>query len=115
MPQYVLLLHDPVGAFDDVSPEEIQAIILRYKNWAESLAAKGNLRGGHKLQDGTGRVLRQQSGKLNITDGPYSETKEVIGGFFLIEAAGYEEAVALTSDCPHLDYGTVELREVEIT
>lgn len=115
MPQYMLLLHEPAGAFEHISADEAQAIILRYTNWAESLAAKGHLRGGNKLQDGTGRTLRQNSGKLNITDGPYSETKEVVGGYFLIEAANYDEAVTLASDCPHLAFGAVELREVEPT
>jgi hypothetical protein len=50
-----------------------------------------------------------------ITDGPYAEAREVIGGLFILEAADYEEAVALSRDCPHLDFGSIEIREIEPT
>lgn len=48
-----------------------------------------------------------------MTDGPYSEAKEVLGGYFVIEADSYEQAVERLQDCPHLDYGTIVIREVE--
>lgn len=119
MPKYMLLLHESatlaatMGA--TLSPDEIQAMIARYKKWAGGLAAAGKLAGGHKLQDLTGRVLKNNGGTINVTDGPYAETKEIIGGFFVIEASGYDEAVELSKSCPHLDYGRIELREVEPT
>ena len=50
-----------------------------------------------------------------VTDGPYAESREVIGGLFIVEAASYEEVVELSKDCPHLDFGTVEIREVQPT
>ena len=64
--------------------------------------------------DGTGRVLRGTGGSATVTDGPYSEAKEVVGGFFMLEAANYEEAVALSRDCPHLRFGAVEVPEVDV-
>lgn len=115
MSQYVLLLHDSSTALPAMSAEEMQAIIQRYKAWAGGVAGKGHMRGGQKLQDGTGRVMRAPGGKVEVTDGPYVETKEIIGGFFIIEAENYDQAVALASDCPHLDFGTIEIREVEPT
>ena len=115
MPQYVFLLHESATFGEGLSASDIQAIIKKYKTWSQEMAAKGHLRGGQKLQDGTGRVMRSPGGKLEILDGPYSESKEVIGGFFIVEAANYAQAVELAKGCPHLEYGTMELREVEPT
>ena len=57
-----------------------------------------------------------RTASLRVTDGPFAEAKEVIGGYFTIEAADYNEAVEICSDCPHLTYGgRIELREVEPT
>jgi hypothetical protein len=70
---------------------------------------------GHKLTDGEGRVLRGAVGSPKVTDGPYAEAREVIGGLFIVDAASYEEVVELSKDCPHLDFGTIEIREVQPT
>lgn len=115
MPQYMLLLHESSTASENISPGEMEAIIKRYTAWSASVAARGHLRGGNKLQDGTGRCLSNAGGKLSVTDGPYAESKEVLGGYFLIEAANYDEAVHVASDCPHLDFGAIEVREIEPT
>ena len=58
MPEYILLLHEDPATFASINPEEIQNIIARYKNWRESLAARGLKPGGKKLRDGAGRVMR---------------------------------------------------------
>lgn len=117
MSQFMLLLYDNEANYERwmrMSPEEMQQAIEKYTAWTEQLAAAGTLRGGEKLYDGTGRVLRGTGAAQRVTDGPFSETKEVIGGYFLIEAADYDEAVRITSSCPHLAFGgTVEVREVE--
>jgi hypothetical protein len=114
MPQYLLLLHDS-GRWPDLSPEAIQGIIQRYVDWRKKVAGNGRKVDGHKLRDGEGRLLRGTVGAPTITDGPYAEAKEVIGGLFVIEARDYNEAVKLASDCPHLEFGTIEIREVEPT
>lgn len=114
MPHYLLALYDDPSAFDPMSPEEMQRIVERYRTWSEGLAAGGHLVDGHKLEDGTGRVIRKNgSGALAVSDGPYAETKEILGGFFLIQADSYDHAARLTGDCPHLEYGTVEIRAVD--
>ena len=67
---------------------------------------------GGQANDG-GRVIRPGAAGPRTTDGPYSETKELLGGYYLIEAANYDEAVARTLDHPHLEYGgTIEVRHV---
>ena len=115
MPQYMLLLHDSGTMPPDLSPQDIQAIIQRYIDWRRKVSVNGRKIEGHKLRDGQGRLLKGAVGAPMITDGPYAEAKEIIGGLFLIEARDYNEAVKLASDCPHLDFGTIEIREVEPT
>ena len=94
MPQYLLLLHEDPKVFADKSPAELQAIVEKYMAWAGKLAAEGKLAGSNKLQDGTGRSIRSAGGKLSVTDGPYTEGREIVGGYFLIEEPSYEAAVA---------------------
>ena len=77
------------------------------------IAQKGQLKGGHKLVDGTGRIMHSAGGKLSVTDGPFAEAKEVLGGMFIIQAENYDQAVAIAGDCPHLDYGSIEIRQID--
>ena len=119
MPKFVLLLRDS-GRFDpNMSPDQMQAIVQRYVAWRASIEKNGQKNGrsivGHKLHDGQGRVLNGTGGGLKITDGPFAEAREVMGGLFVIEAASYDEVVELSKDCPHLDFGSIEIREVQPT
>ena len=116
MPNYLLLLHEQPSDFSQYSPEEIEAVIAEYIAWRKKLVADGRYVGSHKLRDEGGRNLTGYNGDFRVTDGPYTETKEVIGGFFSISAADYDEAVEISKDCPHLKYGgRIELREIEPT
>lgn len=116
MAQFMLALYDDPADFANLSPEEIQGVIQEYSHWAARLSEAGHLEGGNKLADEPGRVLRGYREKMTAVDGPYSETKEVLGGFFLISAEGYEQAVEICRDCPHLRFGgTIELRQIEPT
>lgn len=108
MPQYMLLLYDEPSHWGKLSPEEMQKATERYMAWSK----KPFTTGGKRLTPDPGRVIRSQSGQPHATDGPYSETKEVLGGFYTIEAANYDEAVQLSLDHPHLDFGTVEVRHI---
>lgn len=112
MSEFLLLLHEPQNGFANTSPEEMQAIIEKYQAWGQSLARQGRIVESRKLKDDGGRRL-QRSGNGVVMDGPFSETKEVIGGFFLIKAKDYQEALELCRDCPHLEYGTIQLREID--
>jgi hypothetical protein len=114
MPKFVLLLHD-TGFDPNLSPDEMQAIIQRYVAWRAKVQKNGRQMSGHKLHDGQGRVVRGAGGSMRVTDGPYAEGREVIGGLFVIEATNYDEVVELTRDCPHLEFGSIEIREVQPT
>lgn len=115
MPKFIMLLHDSGTFPPDLSPDQIQAIIQRYVAWKQKVQSNGRLVDGHKLADGTGRVMRGGLGAATVTDGPYAEAREVIGGLFIVDAANYDEVVELSQDCPHLDFGTIEIREVQPT
>jgi hypothetical protein len=115
MKKFIMLLHD-AGSFPaDISPDQIQAIIQRYVTWRQTIQKNGRKVEGHKLTDGQGRIMRGATGHPKVTDGPYAEAREVIGGLFIVEANSYDEMVELSKDCPHLDFGTIEIREVDPT
>lgn len=114
MPNYMLLLHDDPSQFAGKSGDEVMAVIQDYMAWTERMRAAGRYVGGEKLSDEPGRVLRRVDGAARVHDGPYSETREVLGGYMTISAASYDEACALVLDHPHLAYGgTIEVRAVE--
>ncbi len=108
MPQYMLLLHHDQSGWAKLSPAEQQKATEKYMAWLEKPFNVGSGR----LAPDPGRVMRSENGKTAVTDGPYSETKEVLGGYYLIEAANYDEAVQRSLDHPHLEYGgTIEVRQ----
>jgi hypothetical protein len=114
MPKYMLLLHDNPSAFANVSPEDMQKVIEKYMKWGAKLRAAGVMKAGEKLTDEPGKVMRRRPDQVRVTDGPYSESKEVLGGFYILEAASYEKAVEYAQDCPQLEYGgTIEVRQVD--
>ena len=108
MPQFVLMLRDNGSFPTDISAEEIQAIIGKYNAWSARMKGKGQ-----KLRDGEGKVVVRKDGGVTVTDGPYAESREIIGGFIVIEADSYEDAVRHCQDAPHLDFGSIEIRRVE--
>ena len=113
MAKYTLMLRESGRAFANLSPSEMQAIFARYGAWSDGLRKAGTLGPSEKLTDGAGRVIRRTNGKVMVTDGPFTEGKEVLGGFFTIEAVSYDKAIEIANTCPHLDFGSIEVREVE--
>lgn len=113
MAQFILLLHEDPSGLADLAPEEIQRVVEKYKAWRDQTAAEGKMVGGHKLTDDGGRLLSRGEEGLQVVDGPYAEAKELIGGLFLIEAADYEEAIRISESCPHLEFGRIELRQID--
>ena len=115
MARFMLLLHDDPARFLAMPPEDLQQVMKKYRAWRDKLLAARLLHGADKLRDEPGKIVRRKRGELHVTDGPYSETKELLGGYFIIEADSYEQAIERSRDCPHLEYdGTIEIREVEV-
>jgi hypothetical protein len=113
MSRFVVLLRDDPSGFASLSPEEMQAVIEKYIAWSERLRSSGRLVLGEKLVDGAGRVTRGAVGAPVVSDGPYAESREIVGGLYIINAASYAEAEALLADCPHLMFGSIEIREIQ--
>jgi len=115
MAQFLLLLHETPADFAALSPQQIQSIIEEYSAWAETLRREERLVDSHKLKDDGGRHLARRDGRLQVTDGPYAEAREVVGGYFLLRAKGYDEAARLAEGCPHLKYGgRIEIRQIDL-
>jgi hypothetical protein len=107
--QFLLLLRQPPGGTPP--PEELQKIMARFAVWMKAMSAKGMVVGTNGLEI-TGKVLRGPRG-ASITDGPYPEAKEVVGGYVLITADSLNDAIEAARDCPGLDYHmVVEVRPV---
>jgi len=107
MEKFVLLFR---GGLESDSPEVMQQHMQQWMDWVARLRQQGKYLGGEALTRG-GKQLAG-SGKT-VTDGPFTEAKDVIGGFFLLGLQNYDEAVLIAKDCPSLEYGgTVEVRQV---
>jgi hypothetical protein len=106
--KYLLLICGPENRLNDGQ---------RTSAWAEytnELAAAGKVRGGERLRPAaSATTLRVSGGERLLSDGPYAETKEQLGGFYIVEAGNLDEAVDLASKMPHLqDGGSVEIRPI---
>ena len=102
MAQFMLLLHQAPNYNTDLPREKMMEMTRKYIAWADGLRQKGQMVGGEKLTASGGRQLRSSGGKLVASDGPYAEAKDVIGGYFVLEAKDLAEAEAIARDCPHL-------------
>lgn len=93
------------------SPESFQQHMMKWKTWMEHLGTQGKFISGQPLAEG-GSVITGT--KKVVTDGPFVEGKEIVGGYFMIKANDLPEAVQISKDCPLLEYdGVVEIREVQ--
>ena len=108
MAQYMLLLREDPSGWSKLSPDQIQKTVEKYMEWRN----RSFVVGGKRLDSKTGRVMQKNDGNINVTDGPFSESREVLGGYYTIEAKDFDHAVALSMDHPHADVGTIEIREV---
>lgn len=116
MAQYMLLLHQVPNYNMDLPREKMLEMTKRYMAWADGLRQKGKMVGGEKLAVGGVRHIKVKDGKPVASDGPYAEAKDVIGGYFVIEAADASEAETIARECPHLALsGTnwVEIRPID--
>ena len=93
------------------TPEESQEIMQKWMTWFKELTASGNLKDGGQPLEGEGRVVKSEGGP--ITDGPFAEAKDLVGGYTLVEAPTLERAAELARGCPILERdGFVEVRPV---
>lgn len=114
MPKYMLILRGDITVdYSKFSPKDFEQILAEYEAWGAKLGKEGRLQLGRKLTDQGGKVMLPKDGKVTVKDGPYVETKEVVGGVYLIEADDYDHAVRLCQGHPNFRFGSIEVREVD--
>jgi len=111
MEQYLFLIRSNPADFAGRSAEEMQQLIQKVSAWRQSL--QNRIAIGKKLKDGEGRVLRKNGASPSVTDGPFVEAKEVMGGFFVVEAENYDQATELAKSCPLVNFGSIEIRAIQ--
>ena len=95
----------------DLSPEEIQKMVTEWYAWFERLTQEGKCKAGHPLER-EGKIVSGRTGRT-VADGPFAESKEAIGGYFLLQVDDLDEALEIAKQCPGLAYGIdVEVRPV---
>lgn len=110
---YLLLIMEPVGQRAERGLAKGQEAYARMQRFGEDLGTRGLLRAAESLASTEQAVrLQLRSGQARLVDGPFAETKEMVGGFFLLDCATREEAIAIASECPAAEWATVEIREV---
>jgi hypothetical protein len=110
--QYALLIY-AIEATDEASPEAIAAEMEAYNEFGRYVADRGAMRGGEALHPSTSATtVRVRDGKTLATDGPFAETKEVLGGFYIVEAADLDDAIGIAARIPGALDGSVEIRPI---
>ncbi|PAU64999.1 dehydrogenase [Pseudomonas sp. PIC25] len=112
--KYLCLIYCDEDALDAMPAREREALTERCMAYSDELGASGRYLGGERLQPvQMARTLRiRQDGSLNITDGPFAETKEQLAGFYLIDARDLNEAIQVAAKIPPASLGSVEVRPV---
>jgi hypothetical protein len=110
MAKYLFLFRGGMPA--PQSPEEAQKQMQKWGTWIQALTQKGHFKAGEPLEATSGKVVRGK--KKTVTDGPYIEAKDLVGGYLLITAESLDHAVELSKGCPIFEHdeGTVEVRVV---
>ena len=111
--QYLLLIYDTDDAYDALTEDGHRAVYAEYGVLNEALRAEGRLLSANQLQPvSTASTVRIKDGETLVTDGPFAETKETLGGYYLIEAESLDDALAWAARIPSARFGSVEVRPV---
>lgn len=112
--KFMCLAYEEEAPFHQMSESDWLALREETLNYVQFLQEAGHLISTHPLQSATtAATVRVREGQTQVVDGPFAETKEQIGGFFLIEAKDFDEAVALAAKWPSARLGTIEVRPIE--
>jgi hypothetical protein len=111
--KYMLLIHHDEKGWGSLSEIERQQIYGEYRELRQQITSSGHYLGGDQLHPTTAATsVRVRNGKRLVTDGPFAETREQLGGYFLIDAEDVDEAIAIAARIPGARIGTVEIRPV---
>lgn len=109
--KYMLLIHDSEKVWSTLSQDEQQQIMADYRRFSEEIKATGQYLAGSQLQPTSAATsVRVRNGKRVVTDGPFAETREQLGGYYLVDAKDLDEAIGLAERLPSARLGTIEIR-----
>jgi hypothetical protein len=113
--KYLLAIYrDNENRWNELSPEEQKAGIAAYERFTADAAAAGVLLGGEALQPtSAATTVTVRDGERQVTDGPFVETKEQLGGYFLVDCQNLDEALDWAARCPAAGHGTIEVRPIQ--
>lgn len=111
--KYMLLIYTDEAGYAAESKTELEKRTGAYMAYAQAMQKAGVLRGGDRLKPTTaGSTVRVVGGKTKVQDGPYADTKEQLGGYFMIEVADLDQALTWAARCPGASHGSVEVRPI---
>lgn len=111
--QYLLLIHSDEAAMAAARQSDAQAVTAAYGAYTKAMREADVWRGGERLHPATnGAIVRIKNGKTSVVNGPYAEAKEQLGGYYLIEAADLDAAIAWGARCPGAAHGAIEVRPI---
>jgi len=109
--KYILLIHEEETRFGKVSESDAAAFMAEYRSLIGELKAAGKYQTGSQLHPtASATSVRVRNGKRAVTDGPFAETREQLGGYFLVDVANLDEAIAIAERIPSARFGTIEVR-----
>jgi hypothetical protein len=113
--QYLLLIYDPEKAWTEMPEAERNQLFTEYMTFTNDIKASGHYRAGDALQPThTATTVRVRDGKLSSTDGPFAETREQLGGYYLVEAKDLDEATKIAARIPSAKIGSIEVRPIMV-
>lgn len=113
--QYLLMIYQNEAELSKMSPEARQKMSAEYGTYTQSIVQSGHFKAGDGLQPtSTATTVRVRDGKTLTTDGPFAETREQLGGYYLVEAKDLDTAIALAARIPGARDGSIEVRPVMI-
>jgi len=113
--EYLALIYSDGQAWDDAGEEERAAVYAGYARFSDEARAAGVLVGGAELSStATATTVRVREGKELVSDGPYAEAKEALGGYFILECPSLDDAVDWAARIPAAEHGAVEVRPVYV-
>ena len=111
--QYLLLIYGSEAEMAKRSPAEAGAIVKEYRSFTESIVQSGHFKGADRLRPtSTASTVRVRNGKAVVTDGPFAETREQLGGYYMVEAKDLDEACGIAARIPTASNGSIEVRPI---
>ena len=111
--QYLLMIYAAESQWNTISEEEGARMMAEYGAFTQSIIASGNYKGGNRLHPvARATTVRVRDGKTVVTDGPFAETKEQLGGYYLIDAPDLDAAMAIAARIPGARLGSIEVRPI---